>query len=464
MSYTSLIYYVMVIVLLIIYYAVPKRFRWLVLLSGSIYFYTQVIQRKGQIALFLLSIIISYLAGLILQKMRSTANAAAKRAVLFAGIFLSALPLILVRTGDFISGSVLHTARVSWIIPVGLSFYTLQLAAYLADIYKGKINAQTNPLKYGLFAAFFPQIIQGPIPRYKQLQKSLFNGNSFDPDNIMRGIQLIIWGFFLKYMIADKAAVIVNSVFDNHHAYAGVYVWVAAILYSIQLYADFLSCTTLSQGVAEMFGIHLVNNFSHPYFSSSVKEFWRRWHMSLSFWLRDYVYIPLGGNKKGKLFKWINLIITFSVSGLWHGGSWKFLVWGLLHAFYQIIGEVRHGIAVKYDLMYFELKDDRVSAALHKIGTFFLVMMAWIIFRADTLKVSLKMIRSMFTTFNPWVLFDDSLFRLGLNWKECVVLLISIFVLFGVSKVQERGTVIRDWFCDMDNMDIWIIWLWLRCK
>ena len=241
MSYTSLIYYVMVIVLLIIYYAVPKRFRWLVLLSGSIYFYTQVIQRKGQIALFLLSIIISYLAGLILQKMRSTANAAAKRAVLFAGIFLSALPLILVRTGDFISGSVLHTARVSWIIPVGLSFYTLQLAAYLADIYKGKINAQTNPLKYGLFAAFFPQIIQGPIPRYKQLQKSLFNGNSFDPDNIMRGIQLIIWGFFLKYMIADKAAVIVNSVFDNHHAYAGVYVWVAAILYSIQLYADFLS-------------------------------------------------------------------------------------------------------------------------------------------------------------------------------------------------------------------------------
>ena len=299
MSYTSLIYYVMVIVLLIIYYAVPKRFRWLVLLSGSIYFYTQVIQRKGQIALFLLSIIISYLAGLILQKMRSTANAAAKRAVLFAGIFLSALPLILVRTGDFISGSVLHTARVSWIIPVGLSFYTLQLAAYLADIYKGKINAQTNPLKYGLFAAFFPQIIQGPIPRYKQLQKSLFNGNSFDPDNIMRGIQLVIWGFFLKYMIADKAAVIVNSVFDNHHAYAGVYVWVAAILYSIQLYADFLSCTTLSQGVAEMFGIHLVNNFSHPYFSASVKEFWRRWHMSLSFWLRDYVYIPLGGNKKG---------------------------------------------------------------------------------------------------------------------------------------------------------------------
>ena len=459
MGYTTLVYYAMVIVLLIVYYVVPKRHRWFVLLLGSIYFYTQVISSKKQLAVFLLSIIVSYITGLILQKIGSSASVTTKRVILFVGISLTAFPLILVRIGDSICGSILHVSKVNWIVPVGLSFYTLQLVAYLADIYKGKINAQTDLMKYALFVTFFPQIIQGPIPRYKQLQKSLFDGNSFDPDNIMRGIQLVIWGFFLKYMIADKAAVIVNSVFDNHHAYAGVYVWVAAILYSIQLYADFLSCTTLSQGVAEMFGIHLVNNFSRPYFSASVKEFWRRWHMSLSFWLRDYVYIPLGGNKKGRLFKWINLIITFLVSGLWHGGSWKFLVWGLLHAFYQIIGEVRHGIAVKYDLMYFELKDDRVSAALHKIGTFFLVMMAWIIFRADTLKVSLKMIRSMFTTFNPWVLFDDSLFRLGLNWKECVVLLISIFVLFGVSKVQERGTVIRDWFAGQNTVVRWGIYL-----
>ena len=344
MGYTTLVYYAMVIVLLIVYYVVPKRHRWFVLLLGSIYFYTQVISSKKQLAVFLLSIIVSYITGLILQKIGSSASVTTKRVILFVGISLTAFPLILVRIGDSICGSILHVSKVNWIVPVGLSFYTLQLVAYLADIYKGKINAQTDLMKYALFVTFFPQIIQGPIPRYKQLQKSLFDGNSFDPDNIMRGIQLVIWGFFLKYMIADKAAVIVNSVFDNHHAYAGVYVWVAAILYSIQLYADFLSCTTLSQGVAEMFGIHLVNNFSRPYFSASVKEFWRRWHMSLSFWLRDYVYIPLGGNKKGRLFKWINLIITFSVSGLWHGGSWKFLVWGLLHAFYQIIGEVRHGM------------------------------------------------------------------------------------------------------------------------
>ena len=477
MSYTSLFYYAMVIALLIIYYVLPKRFRWLVLLAGSVYFYARVIDSWKQAAVFLLSIAVSYAAGLLLQKLnssnntRSAAHAGARRAVLFVGIILSALPLLLVKLGDFLSGSVMHKPGVSWIVPVGLSFYTLQLAAYLVDIYRGEIDAQLNPLKYGLFATFFPQVIQGPIPRYKQLHKELFEGNDYNLDNIMRGIQLVIWGFFLKFMIADKAAVIVNAVFDNYHAYSGVYVWVAAILYSIQLYADFLSCTTMSQGVSEMFGIHLVNNFNHPYFATSIKEFWRRWHMSLSFWLRDYVYIPLGGNQRGKIFKWVNLIITFAVSGLWHGGSWKFVFWGLLHAFYQIAGEIRHEIAVKLRLGRSQMRSEKLepdrsqmrseklSIALQRLGTFILVMLAWIIFRAESLRAALEMIRTMIFGFNPWVLFDDSLFRLGLGWKECVVLMISIGILFWISKLQESGIVLRDWFSRQNTALRWTIYL-----
>lgn len=462
MSYTSLFYYAMVIALLIIYYALPRRFRWLALLAGSVYFYARVIDSWKQAAVFALSIAVSYSAGILLQKLKDTKNpahAGIKRAVLLGGIILSALPLLLVKIGDFLSGSVMHKPGVSWIVPVGLSFYTLQLAAYLVDIYRGETDAQLNPLKYGLFATFFPQVIQGPIPRYKQLHKELFEGNDYNPDNIMRGIQLVIWGFFLKFMIADKAAVIVNAVFDNYHAYSGVYVWVAAILYSIQLYADFLSCTTISQGVSEMFGIHLVNNFNHPYFATSIKEFWRRWHMSLSFWLRDYVYIPLGGNKRGKIFKWINLIITFAVSGLWHGGSWKFVFWGLLHAFYQIAGEIKREIAIKLEPGRSQMRSEKLSVALQRLGTFILVMLAWIIFRAESLRAALEMIRTMIFGFNPWVLFDDSLFRLGLNWKECVVLVMSIGALFWISKVQESGIVIRDWFSRQNTAVRWIIYL-----
>ena len=459
MSYTSWIYYAMVILLIIIYYTIPKRFRWLTLLAGRVIFYTQGIYRKKQLAIFLLSIVVSYFAGLILQKMKNNERVLVKRIVLWAGIILSALPLLLEKIGDFLCGSVFLVTKVSWIIPVGLSFYTLQIVAYLVDIYKGKIEAQVNPLKYGLFITFFPQIIQGPIPRYDQLQKELFEGNNYSLENIMKGIQLIIWGFFLKYMIADKAAVFVNAVFDNYHAYSGVYVWVAAILYSIQLYTDFLSCTTMSQGVSEMFGIHLVNNFNHPYFSTSIKDFWRRWHMSLSFWLRDYIYIPLGGNKKGKLFKWLNLIMTFAVSGLWHGGRWKFLFWGLLHAFYQIVGEINHDIAVKYRVEHLKIKNEKVSIFLHRIGTFILVMVAWIIFRADSFQASIELIRTMIVGFNPWVLLDDSLFRLGLNWKEFTILIISIGVLFGVSKLQEKGIILREWFANQNTVIRWIIYL-----
>ena len=154
-------------------------------------------------------------------------------------------------------------------------------------------------LKYALFISFFPQIIQGPIPRYEKLGNELFEGHTFNSQGFMNGIQLIIWGFFLKFMIADKASIIVNTVFNNFATYNGLYVWIAAILYSLQLYTDFLACVTLSQGISLLFGISIDDNFQRPYFATSVKDFWRRWHMSLSSWLRDYVYIPLGGNRKG---------------------------------------------------------------------------------------------------------------------------------------------------------------------
>ncbi len=446
-----------------LYYIAPQKIRWIVLLAGSIWFYMEIAPSMMQRLLLLSSIVVSYCAAIMISRIEDDQNSLNRKVVLLLGIFVSILPLLTIKLNGFL----VDMGSVSLIVPVGISFYSLQLVAYLVDVYKGSIEPQLNPLKYALFVSFFPQIIQGPIPRYKQLGSQLFDGNKYEFENLVRGFQLVIWAFFLKYMIADKAAVIVDRVFDNYLGYSGLYVWVAGILYSIQLYADFLSCTTMSIGVARMFGIQLENNFNHPYFSKSIKEFWRRWHMTLSYWLRDYIYIPLGGNKKGKLNKWINILITFLVSGLWHGNSWKFVFWGLLHAIYQIIGEVRNIIFKNIGYEQSNTENQKLQDIGRQIVTFILVMFAWVIFRAESLRASIVMLKSMIFSINPWILFDDSLFNLGLSWKECVVLAISIAVFFSISKMQEAGNII----CDIINkqniifrwaiylLAIWVIWI-----
>lgn len=445
MLYTSYQYYAMVIALVIIYYILPKRFRWLALLAGSGFFYYHIFGTYDQLFVFVLSILISYLFALLIQKLKPSKRKAGRRLVLFAGILLSAAPLLAEKLGTFICGDLLHKPVFSWVVPVGLSFYTLQMVAYLVDVHKGKTDAQVNPLKYALFISFFPQLIQGPIPRYEQLGKELFEGHKLDFDNLRGGLGMIVWGFFLKFVIADKAAVIVNQIFDHHGAYAGLFILLAGVLYSFQLYADFLSCTTLAQGVAQLFGVRIADNFHRPYLSTSVKDFWRRWHMSLSFWLRDYIYIPLGGNRHGHICKWLFLLITFLVSGFWHGDGWKFLAWGLLHAVYQIIGDIVHLISEKIKLKKVLPKDTLSLNIIRRIWTFLLIMIGWIVFRADTLDTAIEMLKSMVTTFNPWVLFDDSLFSLGLSWKECIVLLAALLLLWYIGSKQEKGIQIRAW-------------------
>jgi D-alanyl-lipoteichoic acid acyltransferase DltB (MBOAT superfamily) len=379
--------------------------------------------------------------------------------VLVLGISSVVLPWFLIKDSNFILESILHKNTVNWIVPMGISFYTLQIVAYMVDVYKGVIAAEKNIAKYMLFVSYFPQIIQGPIPRYSQLGEQLVEGHLFDENKFVKGFCLCIWGFFLKLVIADKAGVIVNMVFDNYPAYSGLYIFMASILYSIQLYADFLACTTLAQGVSKMFGIELIDNFARPYFATSIKDFWRRWHISLSSWLRDYVYIPLGGNRKGKVRKSVNLAITFLFSGLWHGAGFKFLVWGLLHAVYQIVGDATFNIREK---LYNKCKIDvhsKVKKTMKQIGTFMLVNLAWIIFRADTLIIALSMIKHMFSDFNPWILFDDRIFTLGLEWKEVLVLLIAICILWWVGKFHERGISVSDKIIGMKLPLRWAVYI-----
>lgn len=429
MVFLSFEFYIAVTVCLGLYYLTPVRFRFGILLAGSLGMYC-CFSGRGILVLGA-GILTGYLGGLALQTMRKRqVPQRDQKLCLAAGCLLALLPLLRNRFFQPAGGSLWQA--------IGLSYYTLQIVGYLADVYRGETPAEPNPAKYALFLSFFPQIVQGPIPRYGQLGQQLFSGNRFSQEKFSKGLRWILWGFFLKMMIADRAGVIVDTVFGNWEIYTGDYVLTAGILYSIQLYTDFMSCVFIARGTAMLFGVELGENFTRPYFSDSVREFWGRWHISLSSWLRDYIYIPLGGNRKGKVRKWINLTLVFAVSGVWHGSGYKYLAWGLLHAMYQVVGEItREGRRKLYRAARID-REELLAKILKKGSTFFLVTLAWILFRAESLRAGVQMLISLFTVRNPWIFFDDSLFSLGLDMKEAMVLLLSILLLLGVSYKQSR--------------------------
>lgn len=438
MTYISFNFYIFVTLALILYYIVPVKLRWCILLAANMMFYLAVCRTGWWILCG--TVLVSYAAALWLNRCHGTG----KKLLFAAGVISVIILWLFFRNGNFIWHNVLGREPYTLIVPLGISFYTMQIIAYLADVYRGDISPQKNPAKYALFITFFPQILQGPIPRYQQLGQQLFCGHLFDEAKFTRGFYLIIWGFFLKLVIADKAAVIVNTVFDHDLAYGGGYIWMASVLYSIQLYADFLSCTTLAQGVSLLFGIELMKNFERPYLAVSVKDFWRRWHISLSSWLRDYVYIPFGGSRNGKWRKYRNLAVTFLISGIWHGAGLPYLLWGGIHGFYQIAGDAAESLKEKMFACLQIKPDSKGRRRFEQIGTFLLVNFAWILFRADTAEIGIRMIKHMFSEFNPWIFFNDRIFTLGLGWKEMAVLLSAVILLFAVEKKQEEGIVISE--------------------
>ena len=420
MNYLSLSFAALTAVTFLLYYLLPLQKRWTALLSGSAVFYILACRRFPELLLFLLTVIFSYVA-------------ASLRTHRIPALLLTALPLAALKCAQFAGISSfprsITDGGTALLVPVGLSFYTLTMISYMVDVYRGKIQPQKSFPRYALYISFFPQIVQGPIPRYAELSEQLFTGHRFRLRQITDACKLIVWGLFLKYMIADKAAGFVSAVFDAEALPGWQYALLGGCMYSLQLYADFDACVCLCQGTAGLFGIRLAENFHHPYFAGSVKEFWRRWHISLSTWLRDYVYIPLGGSRRGKARTRINLLITFLVSGFWHGSGVQFLFWGLIHGSAQILEGMCSG-----------LRDTQMPPALrksgrllHRILALFVIMMAWIIFRAKTLKRGLLLWKSILTLEG-----GSTAFRFQADFKELFVLLLSACVLLIVSLLQER--------------------------
>ena len=389
--------------------------------------------------LMLLSTAVTYLCGLGLDALGRRELPALKklrlrRTVLWASLLINlavdSLNALLIHAG-------LQLNRPSFdvLLPVGISFYTFQALGYTIDVYRGDIYAEKNFFRYALFVSFFPQLVAGPIERSKNLLKQLAVPKKCSYDNLREGLLLMLWGFFLKIVIADRLALFVDTVYgQDYQNFGGVIVIIATVFFAIQIYCDFGGYSSIAMGAAKMLGIDLMENFNTPYLSMSTAEFWRRWHISLSTWFRDYVYIPLGGNRKGKVRKYLNLIITFGASGLWHGANWTFVVWGLLNGLYQIIGSLLMPLRRGFIRIFGLNENSEGHRVLRMLFTFSLITVSWVFFRASSISMALDMLRSCIYL-NPWMLIDGSLYNLGLDRPNFVLVLFSLGLLLFAMKV-----------------------------
>jgi len=283
-------------------------------------------------------------------------------------------------------GTEIQLNSLNIILPVGISFYTFQTLSYTIDIYKGKLEPTKDFIAFSAFVSFFPQLVAGPIERATNLLPQFYIKRKFEYENISKGLKMMLWGFFMKLVVADRLSLYVESVYGNIDMHSGISLMMATAFFAIQIYCDFGGYSLIAIGCAKLFGFSLMQNFNRPYLSLSFKEFWSRWHISLSTWFRDYLYIPLGGNRKGKIRTNTNLLVTFIVSGLWHGANWTFIIWGALHGLYLVIEKI--------------LGNFRIPKILNIIFIFSLTNFAWIFFRASSVEESFKIIRLIFTSSN----------------------------------------------------------------
>jgi len=339
---------------------------------------------------------------------------------------------------------------IALVLPVGISFYTFQTLSYSIDVYRGEKEPERHLGVFALYVSFFPQLVAGPIERSTRLLPQFFQERDFDYDRVVDGLKLMLWGFFKKVVIADRVGLYVDEVYNNPDGYEGLPIWVATYLFAVQIYCDFSGYSDIAIGAAKVLGFDLMENFRRPYFSKSVQEFWRRWHISLSTWFRDYVYVALGGNRVSTGWWYFNIMVVFVVSGLWHGAAWTFVIWGALHGAFLSVGAITEPIRKKVWNRLEKATQTRLSfhaAGFHAwplaymrqwvavLVTFHLVCFGWVFFRANSLPDVILLLQQA-------ILFSD--FQVALpafGVRELIISFISIFILLGVQIIERREDV-----------------------
>ncbi len=405
MNFNSLTYLLFLPITVILYFVLPKRIKNPCLLVASYFFYA--CWQPAYALLMLFSTAATYSCGLLLQKYQNK-----KRLWLVLCLVINFAILFFFKYFNFFSALVLgkNAITLNVLLPVGISFYTFQAIGYTIDVYRGDIPAEKSFVDYALFVSFFPQLVAGPIERTGNILPQLKVYHKFSINNLNDGLILIVWGMFKKVVIADNAAITVNAVYDSVKDMGALSLIIATVMFAVQIYCDFSAYSDIARGSAKIIGINLMQNFNNPYLASSIKDFWRRWHISLSSWFKDYLYFPLGGSRVKKPRLILNLIIVFMVSGLWHGAALTFVAWGLLHGIYQAV-----------ETFTLPLLKDKKGASLRVLQTgftFCLVNIGWVLFRANTLTDASIIFKKIFTLGGGQLL-------LGQSAKAVFVLLLA---------------------------------------
>lgn len=424
MLFNSLEYLIFLPIVVIIYNLLGKKFKNIFLLLASLSFYS--FWNVKYTFLMLFSIFITYITGIYIEKNRGHIKKM-KLAVFFC-FFINLGILFVFKYFNFFadllnnfSGKNFNIA-IDVLLPVGISFYTFQALGYTIDVYRKDIRAEENFIDYALFVSFFPQLVAGPIERSVNLLPQIKNPKKFSYDNLVRGLILFFYGMFLKLIIADRAAILVNEVFGNYKYFSREILIISGILFTLQIYCDFYSYSIMAKGSAKILGIDLMDNFKEPLLSKSITEFWRRWHISLSTWFKDYLYIPLGGNRKGKLKKYFNLILVFLVSGLWHGADLSFVLWGLIHGIFNVLENI-FGINKK------SRRKNILLDSFRRILTFIIVVFAFIYFRAENIHHGNEYLLAIINNPRSLNLMED-LSKTSFGISNIYPLLFGIIILF----------------------------------
>jgi len=395
MLFNSLSFLLFFPIVCVLYYAIPStrvKVRNLLLLIASYYFYMN--WEPAYAILLLASTVVTYLAAFGIAHFRDKRK---RTFCLVSGLVLNLAILFLFKYYNFLASNIEEALRMSgfgihipgfhMLLPVGISFYVFQALGYSIDVYRQTTKAEHDFMTYALFVSFFPQLVAGPIERSRNLLPQFRQQHRFNYDEVMSGIKLMVWGYFLKLVLADRCGLYVDAVFNNIEMHNGGSYLLASLLFPFQIYGDFAGYSLIAIGVARVLGFHLMENFRRPYFACSIGEFWHRWHISLSTWFKDYVYIPLGGNRSSKSRQYFNLMVTFMVSGIWHGANWTFLCWGGLHGILLCIEKLL-GIGKK--------DYSGCKKLCHWGVTFALVCLSWILFRASNLNDAVIVVSGIF--------------------------------------------------------------------
>lgn len=439
------------------YFLTPHRYRWVLLLAASYYFYA--CWKAEYLILIVASTLVDYVAGL---RMGALPTREARRPYLVLSLCSNLGILFAFKYFNFFNESTralfdqfdlfYGVPAFDILLPVGISFYTFQTLAYSIDVYRGKQEPERHLGIFALYVSFFPQLVAGPIERSQRLLPQFYQKHGFDRQRAVHGLQQAGWGFFKKLVIADRLAIYVNQVYNNPELHSGWEIILATYFFAFQIYCDFSGYSDIAIGTARVLGYDLMENFRRPYFSRSISEFWKRWHISLSTWFRDYLYIPLGGNRVVKWRWYYNLFIVFLVSGLWHGANWTFVVWGALHGLYLVVGLMTQdkrdrawgwlggrlgSVSQGYSTAGFFGRSNVgwLRSAVAVFVTFHLVVIAWVFFRANSLSDALLLFRNMF-------IFENGIASVAavtaLGPFELVIAFAAIAVMEVVHVLEER--------------------------